>query len=154
VRPLNKSKGKELFKLGYDNFVFFRIYNYLNLLTVPKPQDVHNFLLDVESSSTVFVDVNLSNCYQFFRNFRFFHIPPNPYEVIKLSNPLGSEQNRKVYILQYPYKSVRICKVIKMVGKVVQTKLSEFVDEKMAKHWRIMHKLGIHSVEQLLDLII
>ena len=38
--------------------------------------------------------------------------------------------------------------------KVVQTRLSEFVDEEMAKHWKIMHKLGIHSVEDLLNLII
>ena len=39
-------------------------------------------------------------------------------------------------------------------GRVVQTRLNEFVDREMAEYWRTMHKLGIHSVEQLLELIV
>jgi hypothetical protein len=39
-------------------------------------------------------------------------------------------------------------------GRVVQTRLNEFVDRETAEYWRDMHKLGIHSVEQLLELIV
>jgi hypothetical protein len=39
-------------------------------------------------------------------------------------------------------------------AKVVQTRLNEFVDREMAEYWRDMHRLGIHSVNELLELIV
>jgi hypothetical protein len=39
-------------------------------------------------------------------------------------------------------------------GRVVQTRLNEFMDREMAEYWKDMHKLGIHSVNELLELIV